>query len=63
MSRPYYDNTGVHRDPDDAEMLAIIREALHPDESNDPQRGCETFPVPRETSTVKHSDKIEDNDS
>lgn len=32
MSRPFYDEHGVHREPSDAEMLAIIRRALHPDE-------------------------------
>lgn len=31
MSRPYYDSTGVHREPSDAEMLELIRKALHPD--------------------------------
>ncbi len=31
MSRPYYDEHGIHRDPSDTEMLAIIRKALHPD--------------------------------
>lgn len=63
MSRPYYDSDGVHREPDDAEMLAIIRKALHPEGSTDPHSGRETFPVPHETSTVKHSDQEEDNES
>lgn len=31
MSRPYYDEHGIHREPSDTEMLAIIRKALHPD--------------------------------
>lgn len=44
MSRPYYDDTGVHREPSDAEMLAIIRKALHPDKSNHPQIDRETIP-------------------
>lgn len=60
MSRPYYDEHGIHREPDDAEMLEIIRKALHPGESNGPQSGRETFPVPRETSTVKHSNPKKD---
>jgi hypothetical protein len=51
MSRPYYDNTGVHREPTDVEMLAIIRKALHPDNSNQAQIDRETIP-----SHVKQSD-------
>lgn len=52
MSRPYYDEHGIHREPSDAEMLAIIRKALHPDKSNHPQIDRETIP-----SHVKQSVK------
>lgn len=52
MSRPYYDEHGIHRDPSDTEMLAIIRKALHQDKSNQPQIDRETIP-----SHVKQSVK------
>ena len=54
VSRPYYDEHGIHREPSDTEMLAIIRKALHPDKSNQAQIDRETIP-----SHVKQSGRKE----